>query len=143
MVGGYPKEQTPPTHSSPAAHAAPFPHWHEPDAHVSVVPLQGGLLPHWQVPLAEHPFAAVVLHVVQVPPPVPQVGKDGAASHVVPLQHPLQDVALQTQPPPEHCWPEAQGPPVVPQTHVPVPEQRSLVVLLQELHVPPPVPQVG
>jgi hypothetical protein len=72
-------------------------------------------------------------HVAQLTP----------AKHVVPpKQQPFaQDVALQTQVPPTHCWPAAHCGPL-PQLHVPVLEQPLASIGSHAVHALPLLPQV-
>jgi hypothetical protein len=74
-------------------------------------------------------------------PPLPQTVGTLPVLQLVPVQQPPHDVVLQTQLPPEHCWPTAHGllPP-----HLQLPlVQLSARVELQATQVAPPVPQVA
>ena len=96
--------------------------------------------PHEQDP--EEQVVALVVQLTHAAPPVPHV-ESPLVSHCPALvQQPLaHDDALQTQTPPTHSWPCAQGA-LVPHLHWP-PVQRSVEVEAQAVHVPPAVPQVA
>jgi len=98
--------------------------------------------PQTHAPLALHE-SAVPLQAVQDAPPVPHCEAVGGVTQAVPLQQPLgQLVPLQTHWPLTHCWPAAHGPPVVPQTHVPLALHES-AVMSQAVHAAPAVPQAA
>lgn len=92
-------------HRCPTPHAAPLPHLHWPPALQLSVRVRS--------------------HAAQVFPGGAQVAVPSDAQFPPVVQQPGQDVASQTHAPPTHRFPAAQGPPVVPQTQLPVAEQVS------------------
>ena len=83
-----------------------------------------------------------VLQATQGPPPLPHKAVVLPGSHVVPLQQPLgHDVGSHTHAPLTHFWPDAHGPPVVPQVHLP-PDVQVSELMPQETHAAPPLPHV-
>ncbi len=109
----------PPTHSWPAAQAAP--------------------LPHLQTPPAVQ-LSAWMPQSTQAAPEGPHVERLSVL-HTDPVQHPAQEVASQTHLPDLHSCPAPQaGPP--PQEHRPPLEQLSAVMESQATHPAPPTPHV-
>lgn len=123
-------------------------------------PMQAApLVPHWlsvggdtQVEPEQQPEAQLValqaevqmpdvqtppVQVTQAPPPVPHAVLLVPVRQVVPSQQPEQELGSQTQAPPRHRWPEAQGMPLVPHAQAPPLVQRSDEVVLQEVQVTP------
>jgi hypothetical protein len=104
---------------------------------------QAGVLPHWQLPMAEHPSAVKVSQAMHDPPPSPQVAT--ARAWQMPLaQQPFgQEVALQTQLPPEQTLPAPQVGPF-PQMHEPVAgSQPSAMLVLHVAQTLPATPQAA
>jgi hypothetical protein len=79
---------------------------------VQVFPAQHGwpLPPH--VPQPPVPHVVPLGHVAHTPPPLPHAAFVSPGSHVLALQHPLQDVGSHAHAPSTQCWPLPQLPDV-------------------------------
>jgi hypothetical protein len=94
---------------------------------------------HW--PSAEQLSAAVALQLAHASPAGAHVDKVRGVQ-TLPVQQPFgQDVALQTQVPPEQTCPVPQGGPL-PQAQLPVAEQLFATVAVQAMHAEPFFPHV-
>jgi hypothetical protein len=112
--------QPPLTHRWPAAHTAP--------------------VPQAQAPLAQR--SALAPHVAQLLPPLPQLAAVAGATQVLPLQHPVgQLAALHTHAPPTQTWPVPQAA-LLPHLHVPA-AQLSALGAVQLEQAAPLVPHVA
>ncbi len=155
------------THSCPAPHVGPLPHWHRPDVEqlsalvASQATHAAAPLPHadsdamLHVAPAQQPVVHVSAqpeqrpsplhvwpdgHAAHVLPPAPHAAFRLPGSHVVPLQHPDgQPMASHWHTPLRQCWPPTQAAPV-PHEHAPVALHPSEVTALQAMQDAPAAP---
>lgn len=115
-------------------------HTHEPPTH-SCPDEQAPLPPHWHAPDVEQLSLVMELHIVHVPPPVPQVLRDRVWHVPLPSQQPLgHEVESHVHMPLTQCCPLAHGD-EVPHWHAPLAEQVSAATGSHATQALPPVPQ--
>lgn len=96
---------------------------------------------HRQSPVEEQLLATCLGQAKQLLPGLLQLSTESCWQAPAELQQPLgQEVRLQKQAPPMHCWPAEQGEPI-PQPQPPSPKQESVVSVAQDRQLVPSRPQ--